>query len=154
MKHLPRRFGPIASMSARSVRRRLMPSVSNACAPTVLQNTSSRASTLRSDLPSAPRDRLRSLSRSLPRSSRSRAERADGETGRDPARRRSRLARDNKLLANIGGRPMVRVTADALLGAGCIEEVLVVTGHDAEAVERALEGLPVRSIYNSDWRDG
>src|SRR5680860_546024 len=89
MKHLPRRFGPIASMSARSVRRRLMPSVSNACAPTVLQNTSSRASTLRSDLPSAPRDRLRSLSRSLPRSSRSRAERADGETGRDPARRRS-----------------------------------------------------------------
>jgi|SRR5665811_1208125 len=70
------------------------------------------------------------------------------------AGRSSRFGRDNKLLANIGGRPMVRVTADALLGAGCIEEVLVVTGHDAEAVERALEGLPVRSIYNSDWRDG
>lgn len=66
----------------------------------------------------------------------------------------SRFGRHNKLLANIDGRPMVRVTAEALLGAGCIEEVIVVTGHDAEAVEEALEGLAVRALYNSAWRDG
>ena len=70
------------------------------------------------------------------------------------AGRSSRFGRGNKLLVNIDGRPMVRATADVLLGAGCIEEVLVVTGHDAEAVEKVLEGLPVRFVYNSDWRDG
>lgn len=66
----------------------------------------------------------------------------------------SRFGNDNKLLTKIEGQPMVRVVADALLGAGCISEVLVVTGHDAEAVQAALEGLPVRFVHNDDWRDG
>jgi len=70
------------------------------------------------------------------------------------AGRSSRFGSGNKLVTNIDGRPMVRATADALLGAGCIDDVLVVTGHDAEAVEKVLEGLPVRFIYNSDWHDG
>jgi molybdenum cofactor cytidylyltransferase len=70
------------------------------------------------------------------------------------AGRSSRFGSGNKLLTNIDGRPMVRATADALLGAGCIEDVLVVTGHDAEAVEKVLESLPVRFVYNSDWDDG
>ena len=66
----------------------------------------------------------------------------------------SRFGGDNKLLAEIDGRPMVRGVADALYGATCIDEVLVVTGHEAEAVERVLEGLPVRFVFNADWGDG
>ena len=45
---------------------------------------------------------------------------------------------------------MVRVVAGELLGASCIEEVLVVTGHDAPAVEGALDGLNVRFVFNAD----
>jgi len=66
----------------------------------------------------------------------------------------SRFGGDNKLLAEIDGRPMVRVVAGELLGASCIDEVLVVTGHDAPAVEGALDGLNVRFVFNADWRDG
>lgn len=66
----------------------------------------------------------------------------------------SRFGGDNKLLAKIDGRPMVRVVADALIGVSCIDEVLVVTGHDAPAVEGALDGLKVRFVFNADWRDG
>jgi molybdenum cofactor cytidylyltransferase len=65
-----------------------------------------------------------------------------------------RFGTDNKLLAEINGRPMVRVVADALLGAGCIDGVLVVTGHDDQSIRRVLESLPVRFIFNADWRDG
>ena len=65
----------------------------------------------------------------------------------------SRFGADNKLLAEIDGRPMVRVVAEAITGAG-IDEVLVVTGYDAPAIEHALEGLPVRFAFNDDWRDG
>jgi molybdenum cofactor cytidylyltransferase len=49
---------------------------------------------------------------------------------------------------------MVRVVANALLGAKCVDEVLVVTGHDAPAVEGVLDGLKVRFVFNADWRDG
>lgn len=66
----------------------------------------------------------------------------------------SRFGSANKLLTEFDGRPMVRVAADALLGAGCIDQVLVVTGHDASAVENALDGLNVRFVFNADWRDG
>jgi molybdenum cofactor cytidylyltransferase len=70
------------------------------------------------------------------------------------AGRSSRFGSDNKLLADIDGRPMVRVVANALLGAACIDEVLVVTGHDAPAIERALANLSVRFCFNADWHDG
>ena len=65
-----------------------------------------------------------------------------------------RFGPGNKLLAEIDGRPMGRVVADALCDATCIGEVLVVTGHDAAAVERVLDGLSVRFVFNADWRDG
>jgi molybdenum cofactor cytidylyltransferase len=65
-----------------------------------------------------------------------------------------RFGSGNKLLAEIGGQPMVRVVADAVAGAGCIPEVVVVTGHDAPAIEAALHGLKLRFVFNEDWRDG
>ncbi|HML91092.1 nucleotidyltransferase family protein [Methyloceanibacter sp.] len=70
------------------------------------------------------------------------------------AGRSSRFGDANKLLADIDGRPMVRAVAETLFGANCIDEVLVVTGHDAGAVEIVLEDLPVRFVHNADWHDG
>ena len=65
----------------------------------------------------------------------------------------TRFGTANKLVAEINGRPLVRATADAVLGAG-IAEVVVVTGSDAPLIEPALEGLPVRFVHNAHWQDG
>jgi molybdenum cofactor cytidylyltransferase len=65
----------------------------------------------------------------------------------------TRFGTANKLVAEIDGRPLVRAVADAVLGAG-VAEVVVVTGADAALIERALEGLPVRFVHNAHWQDG
>lgn len=65
-----------------------------------------------------------------------------------------RFGTDNKLLTKIDGQPMVRVVANAVVGAGCIDEVAVVIGHDAAAIEEALHGLNVRFVFNENWREG
>ena len=49
----------------------------------------------------------------------------------------TRFGTANKLVAEIDGRPLVRAVADAVLGAG-VAEVVVVTGADAALIERAL----------------
>src|SRR5262249_42057822 len=53
----------------------------------------------------------------------------------------------NKLLTPIAGKPMIRVSAEALL-ASSTEPVLVVTGHECERVEEALKGLNVVFTHN------
>ena len=65
----------------------------------------------------------------------------------------TRFGTANKLVAEIDGRPLVRAVADAVLGAG-VAEVVVVTGADAALIERALQGLPVRFVHNARWQDG
>ena len=50
----------------------------------------------------------------------------------------------NKLLAEIGGKPLVRIVAEQAL-ASRARPVIVVTGHQRERVEAALEGLGARS---------
>lgn len=65
----------------------------------------------------------------------------------------SRFGSGNKLLAEIGGRPLVRITAEAVLASG-IAEVLAVTGADAELIEQALAGLPLRCVHNATWQRG
>jgi len=59
-----------------------------------------------------------------------------------------------KQLAPIDGKPLAQHAIDALAGAG-VEELLVVTGHDADTVEQALvipdEG---RFVRNPAYRDG
>jgi molybdenum cofactor cytidylyltransferase len=59
-----------------------------------------------------------------------------------------------KQLAPVGGRPMAQHAVDALAGAG-VDEILVVTGHDADAVEASLR-LPAnaRFVRNPAFRDG
>jgi len=65
----------------------------------------------------------------------------------------TRFGTENKLVAEINGRPLVRATADAVLGAG-IAEVVVVTGSEPGLVERALDGLSIRFMHNAGWQDG
>ena len=65
----------------------------------------------------------------------------------------TRMGETNKLLLPYRGQPIVRCTAEALLAAG-VEGLVVVTGHDAEAVGRALSGLALRTVFNPAYRDG
>ena len=69
------------------------------------------------------------------------------------AGRSTRMGGPNKLLEPLFGRPMARHAVEAALGAE-LAEVVVVTGHQRGAVEAALEGLPVRFVYNPDFADG
>lgn len=64
----------------------------------------------------------------------------------------TRMGAENKLLAEIGGEPMVRCAARLLLDYGL--ETWVVTGHEREAVEAVLDGLDVRFVHNDAFADG
>ena len=59
----------------------------------------------------------------------------------------------NKLVAEIGGKPLVRIAAEQAV-ASRAKPVIVVTGHQRERVEAALAGLSVRLVHNSDFADG
>jgi molybdenum cofactor cytidylyltransferase len=69
------------------------------------------------------------------------------------AGRSTRMGASNKLLADIGGRPMARVVVETVL-ASRTRPVLVVTGHQAEAVRAALAGLDVTFVGNPDYAAG
>lgn len=64
-----------------------------------------------------------------------------------------RFGDDNKLLARIGRRALVRRVAEAIVESGAAD-IVVVTGHDRDAVEAALADLPVRFVHNEDWASG
>ena len=60
----------------------------------------------------------------------------------------------NKLLACLpDGVPVVRQVALTLLGAG-VGELLVVTGHQSQLIEEALEGLSLRFVFASRHTEG
>jgi molybdenum cofactor cytidylyltransferase len=59
----------------------------------------------------------------------------------------------NKLVADIGGTPLVRRVADAALASGA-RPVIVVTGSESDAVDQALAGMPVAMVRNLDFRKG
>ena len=63
-----------------------------------------------------------------------------------------RFGRDNKLLAPLGGKRLIRRVAEEVLDSGA--QVVVVTGCDHLLVEQSLEGLPLRFAKNSNWRRG
>jgi molybdenum cofactor cytidylyltransferase len=69
------------------------------------------------------------------------------------AGRSSRMGGANKLLAEIGGRPLVRIAVEQAL-ASQARPVIVVTGHQRERVEAALAGLPVDFVHNPYFADG
>ena len=69
------------------------------------------------------------------------------------AGRSTRMGPVNKLIAEIGGKPLVRIAAEQAL-ASRAQPVIVVTGHEREKVEAALNGLPVRFVHNPDYAEG
>ncbi len=69
------------------------------------------------------------------------------------AGRSSRMAPRNKLLELMGREPMVRRVA-AIALAGGARPVIVVTGHETQAVRAALHGLDVTVIVNLDYAQG
>lgn len=69
------------------------------------------------------------------------------------AGRSTRMGGENKLLAPLGGRPIVRIVAEAAL-ASSAAAVFAVTGHQREQVETALAGLGVTLVHNPDFARG
>lgn len=59
----------------------------------------------------------------------------------------------NKLLANLGGKPLIRHSVDMLLASG-FQEVIVVTGNEAEEIRKALHSLDVTFVHNSQFAEG
>jgi len=69
------------------------------------------------------------------------------------AGRSTRMGAVNKMLAEIGGKPLVRIAAEQAI-ASHAKPVIVVTGHEREKIEAALKGLPVRFVHNPDYAEG
>jgi len=69
------------------------------------------------------------------------------------AGRSTRMGAVNKMIAEIGGKPLVRIAAEQAL-ASRASPVIVVTGHQRDRIEAALSGLPVRFVHNSDYAEG
>jgi molybdenum cofactor cytidylyltransferase len=69
------------------------------------------------------------------------------------AGRSTRMGGPNKLLADLGGKPLVRTVTEQAL-ASKVQSVIVVTGHQAEQVEKALHGLKVKFVRNPDFAEG
>lgn len=69
------------------------------------------------------------------------------------AGRSSRMGGPNKLLATFDGVPLVRRTVERALECRAAP-VIVVVGHQAEAVRKALAGLDVTIVENPEFADG
>jgi molybdenum cofactor cytidylyltransferase len=64
-----------------------------------------------------------------------------------------RFGRENKLLAEIQGQPVIRRTVQAYDEAG-VSPVVVVVGYQSERVGQALDGLNVHIVSNPDYFEG
>lgn len=65
----------------------------------------------------------------------------------------TRFGERNKLLVDLEGEPLVRHAARSLVTAD-LASVVVVVGHEAEAVRAALNDLPVRFVTNERYKAG
>jgi molybdenum cofactor cytidylyltransferase len=64
-----------------------------------------------------------------------------------------RMGETNKLIATVGGRPLVRIAAEAALASEATT-LTVVTGHAPRDVEAALAGLDFVRVHNPDFAGG
>jgi molybdenum cofactor cytidylyltransferase len=69
------------------------------------------------------------------------------------AGRSSRMGGPNKLLAEINGKPLIRIVVEEAL-ASRARPVVVVTGHQRDRVEAALSGLPAQFVHNAHFAEG
>ena len=65
----------------------------------------------------------------------------------------TRMGGPNKLLSDVGGKPMVRIAVEQAL-ASKASPVFVVTGHQHEQVRAVLKDLPVTFVHNPDFAEG
>ncbi len=65
----------------------------------------------------------------------------------------SRMGDTNKLTLPVKGQALLQRTASTLLKLG-LEELIVVTGHEAETPRELLNGYPLKLVYNEHYRDG
>ncbi len=63
------------------------------------------------------------------------------------AGRSTRMGPGNKLLMDIGGKPMLHRTLDAVHGAG-LQQVIVVTGFQSDQIEESIARYPVEIVHN------
>jgi molybdenum cofactor cytidylyltransferase len=59
----------------------------------------------------------------------------------------------NKLFLEVEGKPLVRHVVERASKAG-FDPLFVVLGHEADLVQRALDGLPYRPVTNPDYERG
>lgn len=64
-----------------------------------------------------------------------------------------RMGKQNKLLADFNGKPMVRHVVEAAI-ASQLDKVIVVVGFEAELVKAALTGLSCEFVENKNFADG
>jgi molybdenum cofactor cytidylyltransferase len=69
------------------------------------------------------------------------------------AGRSTRMGGPNKLLAEIDGKPLVRIVTEQALESKA-SDVIIVTGHQADEVRKALQGLKVAFVHNPDFAQG
>jgi molybdenum cofactor cytidylyltransferase len=69
------------------------------------------------------------------------------------AGRSTRMGGPNKMLAELEGKKLVRIAAEQAL-ASKASDVIVVTGHQSDLVEQALQGLRVKFVRNPDFAAG
>ncbi len=69
------------------------------------------------------------------------------------AGRSTRMGGPNKLLAEITGKPLARIAAEAALKSQA-RPVVVVTGHQGETLREALSDLPLEFVENADFAEG
>ena len=69
------------------------------------------------------------------------------------AGRSTRMGPENKLLKSVQGEPLVARTVGQV-AASKAENIIVVTGHEADDVKRALDAFDVSFIHNPAYREG
>lgn len=65
----------------------------------------------------------------------------------------SRRMGTQKLLLPLGGMPVIVRVVEQVVQSS-VDETIVVTGHDSDAVSERLAGLDVRCVHNPDYREG
>ncbi|MEX0590884.1 MAG: molybdopterin-binding/glycosyltransferase family 2 protein [Xanthobacteraceae bacterium] len=69
------------------------------------------------------------------------------------AGRGTRMGGSNKLLAEVGGKPIVRQAVEAAIASKALP-VVVVTGHEGDRIAAALKGLDIKRVHNPDFAEG
>lgn len=64
-----------------------------------------------------------------------------------------RMGKDNKLLATLGDKSLIKHTTEAL-EASCVEDIYVVTGHEREKIENEMNGHTLHFLHNPLFASG